>query len=185
MHSDGHWQPLTLPDSFSLRSGWLFIQGKVQARQPRGETRLRWQCRQGRWHEKTLPVTRRGTLQELVHLPKGASQLALLASSEGADCQVEVGQIRQASSIESLWRRLRRVWPFYGQLNAQKRRRLGLSWHLWFTNLPLAYELVGNLRDDRPLHAYEQWLASFDTLLPGDRQMITRVLARWDNLPHV
>ena len=47
MYSDAHWQPLALPDSFSLRSGWLFIQGKVHPRQPRGETRLRWQCRQG------------------------------------------------------------------------------------------------------------------------------------------
>ena len=85
MHSDGHWQPLALPDSFSLRSGWLFIQGKVNARQPRGATRLRWQCRQGRWYEQTLPVTRRGTLQELVYLPMGACQLALMASNQGAD----------------------------------------------------------------------------------------------------
>ncbi|WP_281705963.1 glycosyltransferase family 2 protein [Aeromonas taiwanensis] len=185
MYSDVHWQPLALPDSFSLRSGWLFIQGKLHPRQPRGETRLRWQCRQGRWHEQTLPVTRRGTLQELVYLPMGASQLALLASSQGADCLVEITQARQASTIESLWRRLRRVWPFYGRLNSQKRRRLGLSWHLWLTNLPLAYELVGKLRDDRPLHAYEHWLASFDTLQPGDHQMIMRLLTRWDNLPRV
>jgi len=49
---------------------------------------------------------------------------------------------------------------------------------------PIA-KLVGKLRDDRPLHAYEQWLASFDALQPGDRQMITRLLARWNNLPHV
>lgn len=66
-----------------------------------------------------------------------------------------------------------------------KAQATGVILASWFTNLPLAYELVGNLRDDRPLHAYEHWLASFDTLLPGDRQMITRVLARWDNLPHV
>lgn len=185
MYSDGHWQPLTLPDSFSLRAGWLFIQGKIQTHQPRGETRLRWQCRQGRWHEKTLPVTRRGTLQELVYLPRGAHQLALLPSSEGADCQVEISQTRQASTVESLWRRLRRVLPFYCRLNIQRRKRMGLSWHLWLTNLPQAYELVGKLRDDRPLHAYEHWLASFDALQPGDHKMISCLLARWDNLPHV
>lgn len=184
MYHDDHWQPLVLPDSILLRSGWLFIRGKVHARQPRGETRLRWQCCQGRWHEQTLPITRRGTLQELIYLPMGARRLALLASSEGADCQVTMMPIRQVSFIESLWRRLRRVWPFYGRLNAQKRKRLGLSWHLWLTDLPLAYELVGKLRDDRPLHAYEQWLTRFDALLPGDHQLIVRLLTRWGNLPH-
>ncbi len=185
MHRDDHWQPLRLPDSFSLHAGWLFIQGKIQARQPRGETRLRWQCSRGLWHEQTLPITRRGTLQELIYLPMGASQLALLTSSEGADCLVEIAQIRQASRFESLWRGLRRVWPFYKRLNRHKRRRLGLSWHLWLTNLPQAYELVGKLRDDRPLHDYEHWLARFDLLLPGDRQLIDRTLARWGNLPRV
>ncbi|EGX6952699.1 glycosyltransferase [Aeromonas hydrophila] len=185
MHHNDHWQPLQQPDSFSLRAGWLFIQGKVLARQSRGETRLRWQCPQGFLQEKILPVTRRGTLQELVYLPSGITGLALLASSEGGDCQVELTQVRHASSIESLWRRLRRVLPFYWRLNAPRRRRLGLSSHLWLTDLSQAYELVGKLRDDRPLLAYEHWLASFDLLQPGDRQMIERTLTCWGNLPHV
>ncbi len=184
MYSDGHWQPLVQPDSFSLRAGWLFVQGRVHARQPRGETRLRWQCSQGHWHQQLLPITRRGTLQELVYLPMGASQLTLLASSEGADCQVDITHLRLVSRTESLWRRLRRVWPFYRSLSVQKRKRMGLSWHLWLTDLQRAYQLVGKVRDDRPLHAYEHWLASFDTLQPGDHQMIGRLLARWSNLPH-
>lgn len=185
MQSDYHWHPLALPDSTSLRASWFLIQGTLHVRQPRGETRLRWQCSQGNWHEQILPITRRGTLQELVWLPLGASQVALLASSEGAECQFSLTRFAPVSAGHSFWRRLRRVWPFYQRLNAQKRKRLGLSWHLWFTDLQQAYQLVGKLRDDRPLHAYAQWLASFDTLLPGDRQMIGRLLARWGNLPHI
>ena len=185
MQSDYHWLPLALPDSTSLRASWFLIQGTLHVRQPRGETRLRWQCSQGNWHEQILPITRRGTLQELVWLPLGASQVALLASSEGAECQFSLTRFAPVSAGHSFWRRLRRVWPFYQRLNAQKRKRLGLSWHLWFTDLQQAYQLVGKLRDDRPLHAYANWLASFDTLLPGDRQMISRLLARWGNLPHI
>ncbi|MRT56174.1 glycosyltransferase [Enterobacteriaceae bacterium RIT693] len=184
MHSDYHWHPLALPDSFLLRAGWFLIQGTLYTRQSRGETRLRWRC-QGVWHEKILPVTRRGTLQELVWLPAGACQVGLLASSEGAEYQLNVSRFAQVSATNSVWRRLRRVWPFYPRLNTQKRRRLGLSWHLWFTDLRQAYELVGKIRDDRPLHAYEHWLANFDTVQPGERRLIDRLLARWDNLPHI
>lgn len=77
------------------------------------------------------------------------------------------------------------MWPFYQRLNAQKRKRLGLSWHLWFTDLQQAYTLVGKIRDDRPLHAYEHWLANFDIVQPGERRLIDRLLARWGNLPRV
>lgn len=183
MYSDCHWQPLALPDTFSLRSGWLLITGKLHARQLRGETRLRWQCRQGIWHEHVLPITRRGTLQELIHLPMGANQIALLASSEGADCLVEITQLRLVSRIERLWRQLRRVLPFYQRLAKSRRKRLGLSWHLWLTDLQEAYQLVGRVRDDKPLHAYEHWLATFDTLEPGEFRMIERLLVRWNDLP--
>lgn len=180
-----HWQPLALPTSWSTRAGWLLIQGTLHTHQPRGETRLRWQCRRGIRYEQILPITRRGTLQEMVFLPMGASQLFLLASSEGADCQFEVIRLARISSQESLWRRLRRVWPFYQQLTSQKRRRLGLSWHLWFTDLQQAYDLVGKIRDDKPLHAYEHWLANIDLIQQGERRTMERLLARWNNLPRI
>jgi hypothetical protein len=45
--------------------------------------------------------------------------------------------------------------------------------------------LVGKIRDDRPLHAYEHWLANFDIVQPGERRLIDRLLARWGNLPRV
>lgn len=185
MQSNGHWQPLTLPDSTSFRAGWFLLQGTLRARQSRGETRLRWQDHQGSWHEQTLPVTRRGTLQELVWLPMGVSQLALLASSEGVDCELAITRFSRVSASESRWRRLRRVWPFYQRLSAHKRKRLGLAWHLWLTDLQQAYQLVGKIRDDRPLHAYEHWLANFDAVLPGEQRMIASQLARWKNLPHI
>ncbi|WJT03720.1 glycosyltransferase family 2 protein [Leclercia adecarboxylata] len=185
MHSDYHWHPLALPDTSLTRASWFLIQGTLRARQPRGETRLRWQCSDGTWHEQVLPITRRGTLQELVWLPVGACQVGLLASSEGAECELNITRFAQVSAGKSLWRRLRRVWPFYQRLNAQKRKRLGLSWHLWFTDLQQAYTLVGKIRDDRPLHAYEHWLANFDIVQPGERRLIDRLLARWGNLPHV
>ncbi len=91
MQSDYHWHPLALPDSSLSRAGWFLIQGTLRARQPRGETRLRWQC-QGIWHEQILPITRRGTLQELVWLPVGATQVGLLASSEGAECELNIAR---------------------------------------------------------------------------------------------
>ncbi|MBL0616761.1 glycosyltransferase family 2 protein [Aeromonas veronii] len=185
MYNDGHWQPLALPDAFSCHSGWLLIRGTIVASQPRGETRLCWQCGQGRWHEQVLPVTRRGTLQELVYLPPGASHLSLLASSKGADCHVEISELRCVSPIESLWRRLRRVLPFYRRLTNTKRKKLGLSWHLWLTDLQQAYQLVGRVRDDKPLDSYEEWLANFDALEPAEYKLIDRLLARWDSLPRV
>ncbi len=172
-----------MPDSFSLHAGWLLIRGCVLTSQPRGETRLRWQCRQGGWHEHVLPVTRRGTLQELVYLPLGTRHLSLLASSKGAECSVEITQLCCVSPIESIWRRLRRVLPFYRHLTKSKRKRLGLSWHLFFTDLQQAYQLVGKVRDDKPLHAYEEWLANFDTLEPAEYKLIKRQLARWGSLP--
>lgn len=183
MCSNCDWQPLEMPQSFSLHAGWLLIRGRVLASQARGETHLRWQCGRGIWHEQVLPVTRRGTLQELVYLPPGASHLSLLASSQGADCHVEISVLRCASPIESLWRRLRRILPFYRCLTNSRRKRLGLSWHLWLTDLQQAYQLVGRVRDDKPLHAYEEWLANFDTLQPGEYKLIERQLACWDSLP--
>ncbi|HEA1146566.1 TPA: glycosyl transferase family 2, partial [Escherichia coli] len=177
------WQPLTLPDSFSLHAGWLLIRGCVLTSQTRGETRLRWQCGQGIWHEQMLPVTRRGTLLELVYLPTGASHLSLLASTKGAECNVEIAQLCCVSRAESLWRRLRRVLPFYRRLTKSRRKRLGLSWHLWLTDLQQAYQLVSRVRDDKPLNSYDEWLADFDTLEPAEYKLIKRQLARWGTLP--
>lgn len=182
MYNDCHWQPLALPDSFSLKSGWLLIRGTILASQPRGETRLRWRSGD-RWHEQVLPVTRRGTLQELVYLQRGASDLSWLTSSEGADCKVEISQLCYVSRVESIWRQLRRVLPFYRRLTLAKRKRLGLSWHLWLTDLAQAYHLVGKVRDDKPLHAYEEWLANFDILEPAEYRLIERLLVRWEELP--
>ena len=161
------WQPLTLPDSFSLHAGWLLIRGRVSTTQTRGETLLRWQCGQGIWHEQMLPVTRRGTLLELVYLPTGASHLSLLASTKGAECNVEIAQLCCVSRAESLWRRLRRVLPFYRRLTKSRRKRLGLSWHLWLTDLQQAYQLVSRVRDDKPLNSYDEWLADFATPDPA------------------
>ncbi|WP_241213944.1 hypothetical protein [Escherichia coli] len=63
------------------------IQGTLRARQPRGETRLRWQC-QGIWHEQILPITRRGTLQELVWLPVGATQVGQCTKAQASGAVV-------------------------------------------------------------------------------------------------
>ncbi|WP_239661781.1 glycosyltransferase family 2 protein [Aeromonas hydrophila] len=109
--------------------------------------------------------------------------MSLLASSKGAECSVEITQLCCVSPIESIWRRLRRVLPFYRHLTKSKRKRLGLSWHLFFTDLQQAYQLVGKVRDDKPLHAYEEWLANFDTLEPAEYKLIKRQLARWGSLP--
>ncbi|VED24653.1 putative carnitine operon oxidoreductase [Escherichia coli] len=130
-----------------------------------------------------LPVTRRGTLLELVYLPTGASHLSLLASTKGAECNVEIAQLCCVSRAESLWRRLRRVLPFYRRLTKSRRKRLGLSWHLWLTDLQQAYQLVSRVRDDKPLNSYDEWLADFDTLEPAEYKLIKRQLARWGTLP--
>lgn len=71
----------------------------------------------------------------------------------------------------------------YRRLTTSRRRRLGLSWHLWLTDLQQAYQLVNRLRDDKPLNSYDKWLADFDTLEPAEYKLIKCQLARWGTLP--
>lgn len=74
-------------------------------------------------------------------------------------------------------------FAFYRRLTTSRRKRLGLSWHLWLTDLQQAYQLVSRVRDDKPLNSYDEWLADFDTLEPAEYKLIKRQLARWGTLP--
>lgn len=179
MNPSSDWQPLVVPPSIARSGGWLLIKASIHCVTPRGETLLRWQDIQGQPAECLLPVSRKGTLLELVYLPAGAQQLAWLASSEGAVYTAEAPSLQTVSGIESVWRRLQRVFPFYWRLSRRRRERLGLSTHLLLTDLQQAYRLVGQLRDEKTLLEYASWLARFDKLEQGDRLRINKMLGRW------
>jgi len=179
----GDWLPMICDQSCFIDGGWFLVRGRIHCEGSRERTLLKV-CYQDRQTEiLTLPVSRRGNLLELIKLQAGVEQLWLQPSSGQGNCRISAVTFRRVGWGERQWRQMQRVLPMYRQRSRKERLRLGLYGWSWLLDLPRAYHLAGQLRDDRPLLGYAAWLARFDGLTVPDRNRILRQIARWSSPP--
>ena len=175
---------LSLP-STPIPSGWVLLQGRL----------LR---KFGSWvaflHAETadpsdglfsmeLPVSRKGTINELVELPQNVSRL-LLEPMQG-EGEFELGEfiIKPVGKIERIHRMYKRIFGIYSQKPRPLRKRAGLHTRTALFRVRDAYRISGRLRTFTPCMKYDRWIHRFDVLSPADISAIYKDIRKIEKTP--
>lgn len=170
-------------EAASRAGGWHLLQGSLRRQGGDYDARL-YIMGEGRLPSgyAAVPTSAKGVVNDLVWLPAGVRGLRL----EVGDAAVhELGpmRIRPVGPLERRWRMMQRVLPVLWQQPAAKRRRLGLTWSRFLSDLEAAYALATRLRAHAAAPAYEDWIRRFDTLAEEDVRAIRQQVAGWTGAP--
>jgi GT2 family glycosyltransferase len=167
------------PGDSGFPAGWVLLEGSLVNPRSRVVGALCYDVGEGFSDSQSIsvPVSRIGTIQELVCLPTGVKRLRW----QIAGIVKEAGQpprIRQVGVIERLARMMRRVVSIYTSQPPERRRAVGLSvWQMLF-DLRGAYSVAGKLRGYSSI-SYRDWIERFDLVTDEDRDKIRRHIDRF------
>lgn len=169
------------------RGGWVLLEGRLLRRGADFTARLYYDLGEGfhEGHSSAPAISRKGTIHELIRLPRGTRALRWQAMNSPGEFEQSPLTLRRVSWIERVARMLRRVIPALYLHARAKRAKIGLT--LWRTLVDLrgAYEASGKLRAYAPPVNYRDWIARFDSLSDADRQAIGAHIGRLSARPLV
>lgn len=119
-----------------------------------------------------LPVSLKGTLQEVVFFPRNVISIVLQPMSSVGEFRVDQFVIKKISLPERLIRQYIRVLPIYFEHASERVYKSGLRWHTPIFNLQKAYSLAGGFRAYSPVISYENWIERFDKIDHRDDKKI-------------
>jgi O-antigen biosynthesis protein len=173
-----------LIDAKAWPAGWGELRLRLRCAGVRGATRLRMVLADGSELCCDLPVSRKGTLHELIEIPAGLQALWLLPMSLPGrfECRDASFQVRGRAGVQ--WARWRRAWAMWWRQPAEVRRRMGLTAWRCLTDPAGAYKVAGALRDWASQQGYTSWVLRHAVVTAEDVRCIRRVQARWRKPPH-
>ncbi|MEM1668687.1 MAG: glycosyltransferase family 2 protein [Thermofilaceae archaeon] len=131
-----------------------------------------------------LPVSLKGTILELVKFPSNTKEVYFEPmDSVGKFGISEQFQIKSISSVERLYRMIKRVLFFFQKRYNRERKILGLKFSTLLFNLPKAYELANKIGDYDACLDYDLWVKMFDSLNKNDIKKIKKDIEK--NKPDV
>ncbi|MBU0689909.1 MAG: glycosyltransferase family 2 protein [Gammaproteobacteria bacterium] len=131
----------------------------------------------------SLPVTRKGTINELIRLPEGVTRLMLEPMQSQGDFELEQFSLMPVGHAVRIVRMLRRVIPIFFKQPRSRRHRAGLRIYTLFADLQKAYRIAGRFRAYAPAPGYKKWIEKFDTITKFDRQLMRQSIATWRDQP--
>ena len=174
-----------LPNYTALPTGWVLLRGVLHrwgqdfsARlvaivEGEGEVR----------HSFPLSVTRKGSIRELICLPKGVSRLLLEPMRSLGEFELGELSLSPVGKVERFVRMCRRVIPLFFKQSRERRHKVGLHAYTPFINLDEAYRVAGRFKAYSPALSYGKWIEEFDTLSKEDRRLMRRQIKVWDRSP--
>lgn len=173
---------LALPEG-GLPSGWVLLRGVVRGRGDRYAARLLVETGGDELLTLDLPVTRRGTVNELLHLPADVTRLCLQCRQGEGDFELGDFTLRAVGLYERVRRMYARLFGVYTRQPRRRRKSLGLHVRTALFRTTEAYRLAGRFHAHAPAQPYADWLAEHDDLSPADRAAIradaSRLTARF------
>ncbi len=122
-----------------------------------------------------LPISLKGTILELVKFPTNTKEVYFEPmDSLGRFGILEQFQIKSISSVERLYRMIRRVLFFFQKRYDRERKILGLKFSTLLLNPHKAYELANKIRDHDAYLDYDLWTKMFDRLDKEDIKKIKK-----------
>lgn len=174
-----------IPTDYNHLHGWILLNGSLLRRGSDYTARLFYDLGDGfnETHSITPPISRKGTIHELIWLPRGIKALRWQAMNSPGDFEMSPLTMRKVCWIERIVRMLRRVLPVFSVHSRAKRLKVGLTAYRVLFDLRGSYEAAGKLRAYAPPVNYQAWLERFDTLSNEDRQLIRKHIERINRKP--
>lgn len=176
-----------LPQDGEIPSGWVLLRGSLFGRGARYTASLTVET--GGTRPRTLrydlPITRRATINELLHLPDDVRQIWLEPRQGEGVFYLGAFSLQRAGLSERVSRMYARLFAVYLRQPRRRRKSLGLHMVTALLNPPKAYRLAGRFHAHAPAIDYRRWIALHDSLTPADRIAIARYLAGRRRLPRV
>lgn len=167
------------PGDADFPSGWVLLEGALVGPRSRVVGALCYDVGEGFSDAQSIvvPISRTGTIQELVWLPRGINNLRWQVAGSMKDAG-RPPRIRRVGVVERLARMMRRVVSIYASHSPASRKGVGLSlWRILF-DLRGAYVAAGRLRGYSTI-SYRDWIRQFDVLTEIDRHKISRHIDRF------
>lgn len=174
---------LSLPQPWQSPVGSVLLRARLHWQGRRGQTLLFWLGVDGIEHCIRLPVTRKGTLLEVVDFGAGAKRLWLQPMTGEGSCVIESLSLRPQQGLELHVRRLLRVLPMFHKVPRHLRKVIGLHYPLLWQNLPHAYYLAGEIRDDVPDMDYRRWRLRHAGITDKNRETMRQIVWCWQDKP--
>lgn len=155
---------------------WLLVYGSVRNDGAGVFANVEMDLGSGRFEDCILPVpiTRKGTVLELIRVHNGCSRLRLMLEGDIVDsmsCRLFAEPVGYAERVIRMWSR---VVPMIRKFTRKKRLRAGLTIPRLLFDLQGAYRIAGKLRGYVPQMPYADWLNAFDCLSKRDVASISR-----------
>ncbi len=175
--------PLCHPAGEKVPSGWVIVKGVLRRNDFGFSARLRVLDKQQREYLYELPVSLKGNLIEILHLPHEVDSLALLPCEGMQDIQATSLHVRPIRWYERYYRMWQRVVALYQNQPHAMLYKAGMRWYTPLLNLHRAYELAGGFRAYNASIPYPTWIERFDELDKRDIKRIHQRIKRWPKPP--
>jgi len=169
---------LRTPDGV-LPGGWVLVRGRLNRLAGAWTAYLHadtGESGQGRT-SFVLPVSFKGTINELIPLPPGTIRLCLEPMQGEGEFTLGEFSIKSVGEVERMRRMSQRVIAMLYKQPRARRKRAGLHSRTALFNLQKAYGIAGQLRTHTPAINYDIWIRTFDRLTDQDRAAIARDMA--------
>lgn len=134
-------------------------------------------------HALDIPVTLKGTVHELVYLPRGLVGVEWAPMHAQGPFEQYAIQITKVSTLGRVYRMARRVVPVLWLQPREKLAPLKLNFARLLLDLTGAYVATGKLRAHAAAPNYAEWIRQVDTLSARDRALIKRHIERFAIAP--
>lgn len=189
---DDGWKVSDLPARLELVAqqdvlpcGWVSIRGRLRRNGTDFSASLIAEVDGGQeMYVYPLPVSFKGTISELILLPKGVTRLILEPMRSRGEFFIGKLYLKPVGTLQRMRKMLKRVVPLFFKLPRERRIKAGLRFYTPLFNLTEAYRITGKLRNYSPPLNYDHWIEEFDTLAPNERRAIQRHIKRWRKAPH-
>jgi len=172
-----------LPETGELPDGWVLIRATLLCNGADRTTRLLVELENGEQFPVPLTVTLKGTIIELVQLPKNSRRLLLEPMQSIGFFQLNEPKIKAVSWLERITKMANRVTSLYRTHTYARLQTAGLHFYIPLLDLAKAYQIASLFRTYSAPPNYLEWLEKFDLLLPSDRQQIIRQIKKWRSHP--
>jgi len=181
---DAAWRSLGDAPRLELRPqghlprGWIHLHGRLVRRGGPWTAFLHAEAANGKAVRFELPVSLKGTINEVIRLPDGVTRLVLEPMQGAGGFTLGEWGIKPVGEAERVRRMGQRIVAMFYKHPRARRKRAGLHVKTALLRFQEAYRIAGRLRTLSPVLSYAQWIRDFDQLTEKDRAAIARDTAR-------
>ncbi len=159
-------------------SGWVLVSCLLEYQGPTLEARLITENKHGKTLLTPLPVTLKGNIYELIHLPPEIKNVWFEVKSIDQTPSIGAARLTPVNPFTRHYLMWRRLYNTYTQASTSQRRILGLTLIGMLLRPYPSYALIGKSRYYTASPSYPEWIAQSEQYTPADSLRLKRTITR-------